>query len=161
MIGQRVSGLVNTIDVFPTILGLAGLPVPDYAQGHDLIEWVNAGAEVPLRDCVFAQVGDYHGSLGTTLPTGMCASGRHPGLLQGARTMDYAYVHDPDYGDEAYDLRRDPTELDNLLQRDDGPLAPEIGELRARVFEFEAECKTLREALGVVPGYPGFHKGWE
>ena len=159
--GELLSGLVNTIDLFPTILGIAGLPVPEYAQGHDLVDWVNAGAEHPLRDCVFAQVGDYHGSLGTTLPTGMCASGRHPGLLQGARTNAYSYVHDPDYGDEAYDLQSDPQELNNLLQRDDRTAPPETSALHERVFEFEKECKRLREQLGVVPGNPGFKKGWE
>jgi arylsulfatase A-like enzyme len=161
MRGERVSGLVNTIDLFSTILGIAGLPVPEYAQGHDLVAWVDAGGKQPLRDCVFAQVGDYHGSLGTTLPTGMCASGRHRGLLQSARTSENSYVHDPDYGDEAYDLRDDPKELNNLLQGDDSSVPPDINELRECIFEFEKECKRLREQLGVVPGDRGFVKGWE
>ena len=65
---------------------------------------------------IFAQVGDYHGRLKTTFPTGMPESGRHPGLVQGARTPGLSYVRDPDYGDEAYDLRKDPGELVNLLK---------------------------------------------
>jgi hypothetical protein len=76
-------------------------------------------------------------------------------LLQGARTKAYSYVRDPDYGDEAYDLRTDPRELDNLLA--DGAEAPAgVAELRRRVDEWEAECLRLREQLGVIPGYRGF-----
>jgi arylsulfatase A-like enzyme len=159
--GELVSGLVNTIDLFPTVLGIAGAPVPDYAQGHDLIGWLKAGARQPLRDCLFAQVGDYHGFLKTTYPTGMPATGRHPGLLQGARNQEFSYVHDPDYGDEAYDLRNDPYELNNLLQGETGSVPAEVARLRERVFEHEQECVRLREELGVVPGDHGFFEGWE
>ena len=159
--GELVPGLVNTIDLFPTILGIAGLPVPEYAQGHDLVHWVQSGAREPLHDCLFAQVGDYHGYLGTTYPTGMPASGRHPGLLQGARTLETSYVHDPDYGDEAYDLRTDPTEIRNLLGNGGKEIPAEVARLRERVSEFQRECLRLREELGVVPGDRGFTKGWE
>jgi hypothetical protein len=106
-------------------------------------------------------VGDYHGHLGTTYPTGMPAAGRHPGLLQGARTLEYAYVHDPDYGDEAYDLRTDPTEIRNLLVDAGAEMPAEIVELRARVRDMERECLRLRNELGVVPGDRGFTQGWE
>jgi uncharacterized sulfatase len=156
-----VPGLVNTVDLFPTILGLAGIPVPGYAQGHDLVRWLQRGAHEPLRDCLFAQVGDYHGHLGTTYPTGMPAAGRHAGLLQGARTPEFAYVHDPDYGDEAYDLRRDPTEIRNLLGDSRAQIPNEVTELRERAREFEWECLRLRDELGVVPGHRGFVEGWE
>ena len=159
--GELVRGLVNTIDLFPTLLGIAGIPVPDYAQGHDLIHWVQEGACEPLRDCLFAQVGDYHGHLGTTYPTGMPAAGRHPGLLQGGRTMEFSYVQDPDYGDEAYDLRTDPTEIQNLLGSTGEKAPAEIAALREQVREFERECLLLREELGIVPGDRGFTKGWE
>ena len=161
MKGELVSGLVNTVDLFPTILGLAGLPVPEYAQGHDLINWLETGARQPLRDCLFAQVGDYHGFCKTTYPAGMPESGRHPGLLQGARSQEFSYVYDPDYGDEAYDLRNDPNEIDNLLQGEGKSVPTEVAELRERVLEHEQECLRLREELGVVPGDRGFVEGWE
>jgi arylsulfatase A-like enzyme len=159
--GEMVPGLVNCIDLFPTILGIAGIPVPDYAQGYDLVRWVKEGAREPLRDCLFAQVGDYHGHLGTTYPTGMPAAGRHPGLLQGARTLEYSYVRDPDYGDEAYDLQNDPTEIRNLLSGSSHEVPAEVVELRERVTEFEGECLRLRQELGIVPGDRGFSEGWE
>ena len=152
---MKIDHLVDLADLFPTILGIAGAPVPEYAQGRDLIDWVRGGADRPLRDCMFGQVGDYHGNLKTTMPTGMAEAGRHSSLLQGARSKEFFYVRDPDYGDEAYDLRTDPKELDNLLA--DGAVAPdEVAELRRKVDEWEAECLRLREQLGVIPGYRGF-----
>jgi len=153
--GQRVDGFVELVDLFPTILGLAGVGTPEYAQGHDLVEWVTKGAEEPLRDVVFAQVGEYHGKLKTTSPGGKAAAGRHPGLVQGCRTSDFSFVHDPDYGNEAYDLRADPRELCNLLSGDSPEPSP-VAALRQRQQAWERECLELRERLGVVPGYCGF-----
>ena len=112
-------------------------------------------ASEPLRDVAFAQVGDYHGSLGTTMPSGIAEAGRHPSLLQGARSGDFSYVRDPDYGDEAYDLQSDPSELVNLLGAG-GQEPAEVAELRRRVDRWEGECTQLRDRLGVVPGFRGF-----
>ena len=109
---------------------------------------------------VFAQVGGYHGALKTTFPTGMPESGRHPSVLQAARSPGSSFVHDPDYGDEAYDLRSDPAELRNLLNDRSGATL-EIEELRRRAQIWQAECLRLREALAVVPGDRGFVAGWE
>jgi len=158
---ERFTGLIENVDLFPTILGMAGVSVPDYAQGKDLLAWVKSRAQEPLHDYVFAQVGDYHGSLKTTYPTGMPEAGRHPSLLQGARTRQFSYVRDPDYGDEAYDLRNDPKELNNLLRQGGGPEPADVTDLRTRVDDWEKRCLRLREELGVIPGYRGFTKGWE
>ena len=157
--GQQIAGLVDLIDLFPTILEIAGIEVPEYAQGKDLISWVTTGASKPLRDCVFSQVGDYHGHLGQSNYGGTNA-GRHPGLVQASRSRSHSYIRDPDYGDEAYDLRRDPLELNNLLSGD-APEEESIRQLRARLEEWERECLELRSRLGVVPGYRGFDEGWE
>lgn len=154
--GSVVEHLVDLVDLFPTMLGLAGVECPEYGQGHDL-----AATDGPWRDCVLAQVGDYHGNLGDTLPGGRPGCTRHPGLLQGARSLEYSYTRDPDFGDEAYDLRRDPQELVNLLSPGCAPAPVPVEALRRRVAEWEAECLRQREELGVIPGYRGFDKGWE
>ena len=100
---SEIDALVNTVDLFPTILRLAGLDVPEYAQGHDLVEWVGKGASGPLRDAVFSQVGDYHGYLKTTFPGGIPESGRRaclaaylpcPGsIMRSAETGNRARSH--------------------------------------------------------------------
>jgi len=158
--GQTVDALVDLVDLFPTVLGIAGLEVPQYAQGHDLVACLESGAG-PLRGCVFAQVGDYHGHLGDSLPGGRPGCTRHPSLLQGARTREFSFTRDPDFGDEAYDLHNDPRELTNLLNPGQGPVPRQIEELRERVDAWEEECVRLREELGVIRGYRGFDKGWE
>ena len=158
--GVHIDGLVNLIDLFPTIAKLAGAEAPEYTQGSDLVQWVADGADEPLHDCLFAQAGQYHGHLKTTFPGGIPESGRRACLVQGARTSTFSYIRDADWGDEAYDLRADPLELDNLLNP--GCSAPpyEVDALRRRVDAFEAECLELRERLGVVPGFDGFEPKW-
>jgi arylsulfatase A-like enzyme len=157
--GMMVDGLVDLTDVFSTVLAIAGIEPPDYVQGHDLMAWLADGARTPLRDCVFAQVGEYHGHLKTTWPGGLPESGRHPSLLQGARDTRFAYVRDPDYGDEAYDLRHDPFELRNLLNPGQPPPPREVDQMRRRVDEWEAHCLDLRAELGIKPGDRGFWDG--
>ncbi|MCH2202015.1 MAG: sulfatase-like hydrolase/transferase [Fuerstiella sp.] len=40
---ETVQGLVQSVDLFTTMLSLAGLNVPDYTQGKDLMAWLRAG----------------------------------------------------------------------------------------------------------------------
>lgn len=159
--GTRIGGLVELVDLMPTILGLAGIEAPQYAQGHDLVRWARDGALRPLRDAAFAQVGDYHGKLKNTLPKGIAGVCRHPGLVQCARTLEFSYVRDPDYGDEAYDLRTDPRELVNLLNDGAGPEPAEVAALRRQLEQWQTQCVRLGERLQVVPGDRGFFEGWE
>ena len=156
--GERTDVLIDTVDLFPTILGIAGIDIPEYAQGHDLKKWTD-GDRGRIRDFVFAQVGNYHGFLGTTFPSGMPAAGRHPGLLRCVRNDDYSFIHDPDYGDEAYNLREDPLELHNLLREGEAPAA--LGSFQDALVEWEKECLHLKTRLGVKPGDRGFVRNWE
>jgi arylsulfatase A-like enzyme len=47
--GSKASRLVSSVDLFPTLLDLLGVPVPDSAEGRSL---VSSGEE---RECVFAE----------------------------------------------------------------------------------------------------------
>ena len=157
--GAAVDELIDLVDLFPTILNIAGIDTPGYAQGRDLCRWLEHSDVPDWRQEVFAQVGNYHGFLGTTFPTGMPAGGRHQGLVMSARTKQFSYIADPDYGDEAYDLRQDPWEMRNLLQCEQDP--PEVGELRESLRNWERHCRQIRSELHVVSGDRGFVEGWE
>ena len=157
--GIRIPGLVDLVDLFPTFLSMGGIPVPEYAQGHDLMDWVGRGARRPLRCVAFAQVGDYHGHLKSTFPTGTFNSGRRNALVRAGRSREFSYIRDPQYGDEAYDLTRDPRELDNLLHR--GPVSDGVSQLRDEVDRWEEACLDLRKQLNIIPGDRGFEPGWE
>ena len=154
--GQRVNGLVQTVDLYPTMLGLAGLAVPEYTQGKDLLSWVRDGTPAPLHERLFAQVGDYQGNLKNTFPGGTFEAGRRQSLVQAVRTEDFSYIADSQCGDEAYDLRTDPAELRNVLQRGEGAEPAWVGQMRRQREEWEEECLRLREQLGVIPGDRGF-----
>jgi hypothetical protein len=91
----------------------------------------------------------------------LCRQDDIPASCRARGTLQYSYTRDPDYGDEAYDLRTDPLELDNLLNPGRGPAAPLVEHLRRRVDEWEAHCLELRQRLGVIPGPRGFNEGWE
>ncbi|MHA1548678.1 MAG: sulfatase family protein [Alphaproteobacteria bacterium] len=157
---QRIADLVSTVDLFPTILGMAGIE-PPRNQGIDLLDWSRADERPPIREAVFAQVGDYHGYIGTSWSSGMPAAGRHKSLTLSARTRTHAYIRDPDNGDEAYDLRSDPDELVNLMNPGRPSPSPEILALRDQLDAFERACLQLRDDMQVVPGDRGFVEGWE
>lgn len=38
--GSKVACLVDHADLFPTILSITGVDVPQYVQGHDLVSWL-------------------------------------------------------------------------------------------------------------------------
>ena len=156
--GTAINGLVQAVDLFATMLNMAGLEVPDYTQGRDLMSWVRGGANQPLHDAVFAQVGNYHGHMlgKSSFPSGMCGAGRRKDLVQGVRTATHAYLRDPERGDEAYDLQDDPGELSNVLEQHDRMEPSWLGDLRRRLDHWEQQCTRLREKLGVVAGNRGF-----
>jgi len=159
--GKRVKEIVELIDLFPTILNIANIEVPKYIQGYNLVEWSLDNSQEPLRKCTFAQVGDYHGPLKTTFPAGAPETGRRKSLLQGARTTNYSYIYDPDYGDEAYSLYNDPYELSNLLTSNISRPPKEILELKQNIKKLEKESIKLRNELKIVPGDRGFWDlGW-
>ena len=98
--GRRLSGLVQTIDLFPTLVAAAGLPVPAQ-DGEDLRELT--GKKRNGRRAVFAE---HAGKLGLMV-----------------RTRDHKYILSqgnerfvPD-GAYLYDLKADPKEDRNLVGR--------------------------------------------
>ncbi len=157
---QRFADIVSTVDLFPTILSIAGA-TPPTNQGIDLLDWVRNGHQQPLRKEVFAQIGDYHGFIKTSWPSGMPEAGRHASLTHCIRTSSKAYIEDPDNGDEAYDLATDPNELVCLTKSGNPPLDEEFLQLKSRLKQFRDECDTLRLQLGIIPGDRGFVEGWE
>ena len=87
--GRRIEGLVQTIDLFPTILKAAGLPIPPQ-EGQDL----DHGLGKNRRRAVFAEHSDHLGAM--------------------VRTRDFKYIQN---GPQLYDLKADPGETKNLAGR--------------------------------------------
>jgi len=147
--GRRVEEQVRLIDLFPTILDVLGVPIPRRVSGCSLTplltggERRSSGVGAPCSWAVteIAEVEDGPPTLGI-------------------RTGNLKYIVSPG-GEELYDLRDDPRELDPLPE----PAAPEalaafrelaeeIAQLRtrSRAGEIRLDEKTIRElkALGYV-----------
>ena len=117
--------MVLNIDVTPTLLSLAGVPVPESMQGRDLSPLL-AGKAVPWRDEFFYELRFPH----PTIP--MC---------EGVRTAEYMYWrylnvdHDVEW---MYDLKKDPYEVNNLAA--DPAQTARLAEMRTKVDGYR---KTL------------------
>ena len=93
--GRRIEGLVQTLDLFPTLLAAVGLPVPEQ-DGLDLLELAGKG-----RSAVFSEHANRRGA-------SMRTRSHRSSTMNGHRRI-------PD-GNYFYDLVADPDELQNLAQ---------------------------------------------
>lgn len=125
--GQRRDWIVSSVDVMPTILGLCGAPVPSQTEGMDL-SLLFTGKSTAERDAAF--LFNVH-------------SGAGPGCdWRGIRTKKWIYAYHFAGDWVMYDLKDDPYQLDNLIDKPE--FAAKKNELRRRV---EAIRKELGESL--------------
>ncbi|MBL9152213.1 MAG: sulfatase [Verrucomicrobiales bacterium] len=119
--GRRIEEMVANIDVAPSLLEAAGVPVPDGLDGRSFVPLVR-GESVPWREELLYEYLWEHNYPQT--PT-----------MHGLRTKQYKYVRY--YGiwdlDELYDLQADPGETTNLIH--DPAHAERVKALDARLFE--------------------------
>ena len=99
---RRSQGLALNLDLAPTMLQLAGVPVPARMQGRSLVSILRGGASA-VRDSFL-----YEYFLDRLIP------GVPP--MVGIRTDHWTYVRYPDLPDdeELYDLDHDPGEMTSL-----------------------------------------------
>lgn len=102
--GRRVDEQVRQIDIFPTILDLAGLGdhIPDTVDGRSLLPLIH-GQTLP--------------ELPALIET--CQNSREPSSFYGVRYEGYKYAYDandPKVPEELYDLEADPEETKNLAK---------------------------------------------
>lgn len=110
--GGLVSRPVGTVDLMPTLLAAAGLPVPDGLHGRSLLPLTGGGRDPGRPGSVFVQISEDR-------------------VGRAVRTSRWKYVVDAPGADawndpgadlytetELYDLAADPYELDNLTGLD-------------------------------------------
>jgi arylsulfatase A-like enzyme len=121
--------MVLNVDVAPTLLEIAGLPVPTWMQGRSILPLLD-GRDIPWRDAFLYEYYEY--------PAEHCAQKN-----RGIRTERWKLIHFWEQPEEweLYDLHTDPDELKNLYgQRDQ---EKRVGELRLRL-------RALRRETGDV-----------
>ena len=129
--------LVSLIDLPPTILHLAGIPVPDSYSGNVLP--VN-GEKAPERDCVFVQISE--SQIGRAVRT---KNWKYSARAIGSGWHKPKAVHY--FDDFLYDLENDPHEKNNLVNNKD----------YAEVLE-QMRALLAREMVNAGERNPIFHK---
>jgi arylsulfatase A-like enzyme len=126
--GVRHDAMALNIDWAPTMLDYAGVDIPERMQGKSLRPVVE-GAVESLRDDAYFE---------HTFTTA-----RHPiSVSEGIRTDRWKYIHYPKQKpvyEELFDLKKDPVELENLV--DDPRHAATLARLRARCDSYRGSLK--------------------
>ncbi len=100
--GGSTEALVQNLDLAPTFLELAGVPVPPRMQGRSLVPWLEGREPQDWRDAVYYRYYEF---------PGWHSVRRHEGL----RTARYKLIHYYGLGVwELFDLAKDPGEHWNL-----------------------------------------------
>lgn len=126
--GRQVDQPVGLIDIMPTIAGLVGAPAQKQAQGLDLSPWLFGDGAGPAGRALYAE---------TIAPTTYYGASSLLGVI--VDRWKYIETSRP----ELYDLRNDPGETANLLQKES-----------ARADAMGKELKRI-VALGLRPPEPG------
>jgi arylsulfatase A-like enzyme len=131
--GSRPDGFALSVDIAPTVLELAGVPVGDQIQGRSLVPLLAGREPADWRSAIMVEFYTYEKPM--------------PWLLdmdyRMVRTDRYKYIHwthHPDL-DELYDMRDDPYEMDNLM--DVPGLAAVRSELRDELGRLTLEAMGL------------------
>ena len=144
--GKKEERLVSLIDLPPTMLDLAGIPIPTSYMGHSLVR--ELAGEEPERDCVFIQISEsqcgrairtkqYKYSVRALAPTGY--------------TIHRSPVYFEDY---LYDLTKDPIEKNNLIKdRSYAFVRQKMKKLLLREMERAGEKKPV-----ILPAYRSRNK---
>ena len=116
--GQEIGAPINVIDIMPTLLGLAGLPVPDAVEGLDLSAYITGDRDDPpesvliMNPCPFS-IGDTRGY--DQYPDYKGERLEYRGVI----TERYTYVRTIDRPWLLYDNLQDPYQLENLIDNPD------------------------------------------
>lgn len=123
---RRVADLVELIDVAPTILDAAGIPLPPSVQGRSLMGYLDASSRTPAKPMVFSEV-DFDFRRSTV------------------RTKDWKVIHSVANGQrkyELYNLASDPGE-----ERDLAAESAAFKGMKERLNAYRKNLKALSDSL--------------
>lgn len=122
------------VDVYPTLLKVAGIEIPDRAQGKDLL------SESPLRPANFCALHERPDEASF-----MWRTRDHKLILRFARNTDASsYSQEDLIGGEFYDLQKDPREWDDLYGK------PSIADVQRIMTDQLMEHLATQEKFGKI-----------
>jgi arylsulfatase A-like enzyme len=128
--GDRVSGAVSSLDIYPTILDLAQVSFPPWLQGLSVLPLVR-GTKSKLHDDLFFE-NDHH------------LMGISNGRL---KLIHYPEVEGRPEHKELYDMYRDPGEADDRYLGSESVVAPleaELSSFHTRTVAWQQETSAKR-----------------
>ena len=106
--GKKEERLSSLIDIPPTLLSMAGIPIPKSYMGVDLTQQINNPEK--KRDCVFIQISEATNSRAVR-------TDRFKYSVRDAAITGYIHHSSKAYfEDYLYDLKKDPNEKHNLIK---------------------------------------------
>lgn len=136
---EKTDALLGSIDIFPTLCGLAGLEVPDSCCGQDFSPWISRGQGPDPDDQFIMHIAKDNASGGQ----------RHPApLFRGIRNRRYTYFITGDGAEHLFDNDADPYQLNDLGA---GPNHTEIrGRFRDRLRAHLTRARDTFEPLSTT-----------
>ncbi len=119
--GRSVDAFIDAPDVMPTLLGLAGLEVPETVEGKDFTGYLKGGDDPK----------DGEGFMACFSPFGQYSRQNGGREFRGVLTDDYTYAEGLDGPWLLFDNRNDPYQVNNLV--DDEAHAQILAEMRERL----------------------------
>ena len=132
--GRSADTLISAIDLYPTLCGLAGLPIPAHCAGADLSAAARGSGALSPESVFLMHIAKEHASGGVNHPAP---------LFRGVRTARHTYAVANDGRWLLFDNREDPYQTRNLI--DDPARATLTGELDGLVRDW------LRKARDPFP----------
>ena len=132
--GQRRTELATNLDVAPTLLDVAGVPVPASMQGRSLVPLVH-GRSVAWREDFYCE-------------NHFCVPEQYYPIMEGVRTARWKYVRYPEMKpvyEQLFDLAQDSGETNDRARS-----AADRGELE----RLRRRCDRLRTEAGSVDDRP-------
>jgi N-acetylglucosamine-6-sulfatase len=125
--GSTPDGMALSIDIAPTILDLAGVPIPKTIHGQSLVPLLR-GDPAGRRKSFLAEY--FAEQMYPRIPT-----------WQGVRTERWKYIHYTELEgmDELYDLKADPYEMKNVIK--EASVQGALKEMKAELARLLAETK--------------------
>ena len=106
--GKKEERLSSLIDIPPTLLSMAGIPIPSTYMGIDLTTQINNPDK--KRDCVYIEISEASNSRAIR-------TDRFKYEIRDMAPTGYAHHHSNVYWESyLYDLKRDPNEKENLVK---------------------------------------------
>jgi arylsulfatase A-like enzyme len=131
---QRVAGVVSLIDMFPTVLArVKPFETPMFAQFLKQATGVDALSPEYVERPIFGQRTERE-------------MAEDPGEMYAVTTPEWKYIHEPEAGDMLFDRRKDPFELDNLLERQPETAARVHSLMELMMSEQKARGASMGEA---------------